>query len=188
MTKPIVSLKNRHTFYFKLESGQVLKARARVKAAKKIVKVVLDENHAKQSLASNGQGNSLNCAMAVCSKAHGEAFPHPFHFVDWLDSRAYFVTKVNSAGMPSECVVYSHHDSVAKLFDTRPGMKKLLKTLNDRGPLTVTLYPPKVRAREKGRARGNPTGERKRLIKGTVARGAVRRFQRASVGLSQVAA
>lgn len=185
--KKQTTLKNRHTFYFKLESGQTLRARAKVKAAKKIVKVTLNETHARQSLASNGQGNSLHCAMAVCSKAHGEAFPHPFHFVDWLDSRAYFVTKVNSAGLPSECVVYTHHDSVAKLFDTRPGMKKLLKTLQERGDLTVTLYPPKVRAREPNRPRGNPTGERKRLIKGAVARGAVKRFIRASMGLSQTA-
>lgn len=183
-----VKLRNRHTFYFELDNKQRIRARARVRPAKKIVKVTLTEAHVKEALANNGQGNTQKCAMAVCSRAHGNEFPHPFHFVDWLDSRAYFVTRVNSVGLPAECVAYTHHDSVAKLFDTRPGMRKLLKTLEDRGPLTITLYPPKVRARELGRACGNPTGERKRLIKGAVARGAVKRFIRASLGGAPIAA
>lgn len=180
--KKLTNLKNRHTFNFKLENGAMIKAPAKVKRASKIVKVTLVESHIEESLANNGQGNTQKCAMTVCSRAHAAAFPHPFYFVDWLDSRAYFVTRVNSSGLPAECVVYSHHDSVAKLFDTRPGMKKLLKTIKEKGPLTITLYPPEVYAREKGRARGNPTGERKRLIKGAVARGAIKRFYRASLG------
>lgn len=178
-----VKLNNRHTFRFQLENGEIFLAKAKVKPAKKMVSITLTEEHALQSLKMGGQGNTQKCAMTVCSRAHGDAFPHPFFLIDWFDTRAYFVTKVHpETKLPSECVVYTHSDTVAKEFDTKAGLKKLLAQIRAKGPRTITLSPPKVYAREPGRPRGIPTGERKRLIKGTTAKGALARFHRATMG------
>lgn len=180
MTKPTIRASHRHTFRFKLENGAVIEAKAKVKAARKAVTLVLTKDHVKEAIKNEGQGNTQKCAMAVCSRAHGDAFPHPFHFVDWLYSRAYFVTKVHpETKLPTECVVYTHHDNVAPLFDTQSGMKKLLKSIEDKGERTINLLPPEVRPREAGRARGRNTGERQRTIK---AKGAALRFARATMG------
>lgn len=169
---------HRHAFRFKLENGKVHTAWAKVKAARAEVELVLTKEHVEKSLAMGGQGNTQKCAMAVCSKEHGLAFPHPFEYVDWLYNRAYFVTKTKD-GMPAECVVYTHHDNIAPLFDTRAGMKKLLATLKEKGSKTIKLYPPKVYAKPAGRPRGANTGTRQRTIK---AKGAALRFARLQLG------
>ena len=119
--------------------------------------------------------------MAVCSRAHGDAFPHPFFFVDWLYSRAYFVTKVHpETKLPIECVVYTHYDNIAPLFDTKLGMKKLLKQIEEKGgSKTINLYPPVVKAAPTGRDSGSKTGARQRTI---TAKGAALRFARATMG------
>jgi len=177
---------HRHTFRFKLENGAVIEAKAKVKAAKKPVELDLTAPHIREAIANDGQGNTQKCAMAVCSRAHGSAFPHPFYFVDWLYSRAYFVTKVHpETKLPTECVVYTHHDNIAPLFDTKAGMKKLLKDIEEKGgSRTIKLYPPYVRARATGRPRGANTGERQRTI---TAKGAALRFARATMGAAPAA-
>ena len=184
--KPTIRSSHRHTFRFKLENGTVIEAKAKVKAAKKAVTLVLTEDHIKEAIKNGGQGNTQKCAMAVCSRAHGEAFPHPFHFVDWLYHRAYFVTKVHpETKLPAECVVYTHHDNIAPNFDTVTGMKKLLKTVSDSGgERTIRLHPPKVQRRAAGRPRGSNTGERQRTI---TAKGAALRFARATMGAAPAA-
>lgn len=169
---------HRHAFRFKLENGKVITAWAKVKAARRAVSLTLSREHVQKSLSMGGQGNTQLCAMAVCSREHGAAFPHPFEFVDWLYKRAYFVTKTKD-GLPSECVVYTHHDNIAPLFDTKAGMKKLLASLDDAGERVINLYPPKVYAKPLGRKRGSNTGERQRTIK---AKGAALRFARLTMG------
>lgn len=181
MKKPTIRPSHRHTFRFKLENGSIIEAKAKVKAAKKAVELVLTDEHIKEAIRADGQGNTQKCAMAVCSRAHGNAFPHPFHFVDWLYSRAYFVTKVHpETKLPAECVVYTHYDNIAPLFDTKAGMKKLLKQMEGHGgSKTINLYPPVVKAAPAGRPRGANTGERQRTI---TAKGAGLRFARATMG------
>lgn len=172
-------LKHRHSFNFKLENGEVIKSWASVRPASRIVELTLKKEHIEKSLALGGQGNTQTCAMAVCSREHGDAFPHPFHFVDWLYKRAYFVTKTKD-GLPSECVVYTHNDSIAPLFDTKAGTRKLLKTIERDGEKTITLYPPKPRIARPGRPAGEKTGERKRTI--NAKKGAALRFARLQLG------
>lgn len=181
MKKPTIRASHRHTFRFKLENGAIIEAKAKVKAAKKAVALVLTDDHIRQAIRSDGQGNTQKCAMAVCSRAHGSSFPHPFHFVDWLYSRAYFVTKVHpETKLPTECVVYTHYDNIAPLFDTKAGMKKLLKQIEDNGGnKTINLHPPVVHRKAAGRPRGVNTGERQRTI---TAKGAALRFARATMG------
>jgi hypothetical protein len=170
--------KHRHAFRFKLENGKVITAWAKVRPALREVELTLTKDHLRRSIELGGQGNTQICAMAICSQAHGDAFPHPFHFVDWFHSRAYFVTKTKD-GLPSECVVYTHHDKIAPLFDTAVGTKKLLKTLERDGEKTIKLYPPKLYKRELGRPTGQKTGVRTRTIK---AKGAALRFARLQMG------
>jgi hypothetical protein len=169
---------HRHAFRFKLETGKVITAWAKVRHAKTNVELVLTKEHIEKSIALGGQGNTQLCAMAVCSREHGDAFPHSFEFVDWLYSKAYFVTKTKD-GLPSECVVYTHHDNIAPLFDTKAGMKKLLKVIEETGSKTIKLYPPRPRNARPGRPRGKNTGERQRTIK---AKGAALRFARLTMG------
>lgn len=186
MKEKAIRVTHRHTFRFKLENGTVIEAKAKVKAAKKAVKLVLAGEHVSQSIKSEGQGNTQKCAMAVCSRAHGDAFPHPFYFVDWLYSRAYFVTKVHpETKLPTECVVYTHHDNIAPLFDTKTGMRKLLKQIEENGgSKTINLYPPAARSHRPGRPTGARSGERQRTI---TAKGAALRFARATMGAAPAA-
>lgn len=151
----------RHPFRFKLENGKIITAWAKVRPAKRPVTIVLRPEHVRKSLAMDGQGNTQHCAMSVCSRDHGDAFPHPFEFVDWLYNRAYFADKTKD-GLPTGCVSYQHNDGIAPLFDNTAAMKKFLTKLEKRGSYTITLYPAKYRKREGGRPRGRNTGERKR--------------------------
>jgi uncharacterized protein with NRDE domain len=169
---------HRHAFRFKLENGKMITAWAKVRQAKTSVELVLTKEHIERAIALGGRGNTQLCAMAVCSREHGDAFPHSFEFVDWLYSKAYFVTKTKD-GLPSECVVYTHHDNIAPLFDSDIGMKKLLRKIKESGSRTINLYPPKARTHRPGRPRGKNTGERQRTIK---AKGAALRFARLTMG------
>ncbi len=173
--KPSLRLSHRHAFRFKLDDGQMITAWAKVVVARSRVELTLTADHLRKSM--DGQGNTQKCVMAVCSREHGDAFPHPFHYVDWTYKRAYFVTKVKN-GMPVECVVYTHHDEVAPKYDTKPGMRALLKQL-DGGSKTINLYPPKFYAKPAGRPKGKNTGALKRPFQ---PRAANLRFMRMSLG------
>lgn len=176
------TMHNKHTFRFKVETGEVIPAKAKVVAASKNVELVLTEAHILKSLRDNGQGNTQKCAMAVCSKDHRGAFGHDFIYVDWLDSKAFFVTETKN-GLPSKCIAYSHHDTVAKLFDTTTGLKKLLAEIRKDGPKVIKLYPPKVY-----RASAKQTAHRGSARDGTKAKtisakkGAHLRFARLQLG------
>lgn len=167
-----------HTFYFKLQTGKTIKAVAKVRPASKVVELTLTKEHVARAIELGGQGNTQDCAMAVCSREHGTAFPDPFDSVDWLYNRAYFVTKVKN-GMPTECVVYTHHDNIAPMFDTVTGMRKLMKVLEREGAKTIKLYPPKPESRT---PRANRTGNRTGEMKRTQSRGAALRFARMRSG------
>ncbi len=173
---------NRHTFMFKVDSGEVIKAPAVVVPATRDVELVLTADHIKKSLKLGGQGNTQKCAMAVCSKEHRESFGHDFIYVDWLDTKAYFVTETKN-GLPSKCVVYAHHDKVAPLFDTKSGLTKLLKDIEQNGPKIIKLYPPRIYADVShggaGHANSAKNGERSKVIR---AKGAALRFARLQLG------
>lgn len=171
---------NRHTFRFKVENGEVIEAPAIVVPGKRDVHLTLTADHIKKSVKLRGQGNTQKCAMAVCSKEHRDSFGHDFIYVDWLDTKAYFVTETKN-GLPSKCIVYAHHDTVAPLFDTRAGLNKLLKEIEEKGPKVIKLYPPRIySASEKQTAnRSTRTGERSKTIR---AKGAALRFARLQLG------
>lgn len=176
-------LPNRHTFRFKVETGEVIEAPAKVVAGAKHVELVLNEQHILKSLKDDGQGNTQKCAMAVCSKDHREAFGHDFIYVDWLDSKAFFVTETKN-GLPSKCIAYSHHDNVAKLFDTKAGLKRLLAEIRENGPKVIRLHPPKVwpvkQAKDAERRGSSRDGSRAKTI--SAKKGASLRFARLQLG------
>ena len=174
---------NRHTFRFKVETGEVIEAKAKVIAASRDVDVTLTEAHVLKSLKDGGQGNTQKCAMAVCSKDHLKSFGHDFIYVDWLDSKAFFVTETKN-GLPSKCIAYSHHDNVAKLFDTTTGLKKLLAEIRANGPKVIKLHPPKIWpakvAKDAARRGSARDGTRAKTI--SAKKGANLRFARLQLG------
>jgi len=174
---------NRHTFRFKVENGEVIEAPAVVVPGRRNVELVLTADHIKKSVKLGGQGNTQKCAMAVCSKEHRDSFGHDFIYVDWLDTKAYFVTETKN-GLPSKCISYTHHDNVAPLFDTKAGLKKLLKEIEENGPKVIKLYPPKIyadaRVQNNNTHRGSKEdGSRAKTIR---AKGAALRFARLQLG------
>lgn len=182
MTKTPTRKPNRHQFRFKPEGGgAIIKCWAIVRNAKKNVELLLTSAHVLRSIKLQGQGNTQKCAMAICSKEHGSSFPHPVLYIDWLDSKAFVVTKLKD-GLPCECVAYDHNDIVAKQFDTKTGLETLLASLEKRGSKKITLYIPAKREKQFGTSRrSNHTGERSEghVIK---SHGARLRFARLNLG------
>jgi hypothetical protein len=85
--------------------------------------------------------------MALCALRQEKAFPHPVEgYIDWQPSRAYIVSKLDSNGMPGECVVYTHDDDIALVNDSEKGQKKLLADLIANGPRKIVLLPIRKRA------------------------------------------
>lgn len=174
---------NRHTFRFKVENGEVIEAPAVVIPGKRNVELTLTADHIKKSVKLGGQGNTQKCAMAVCSKEHRDAFGHDFIYVDWLDTKAYFVTETKN-GLPSKCISYAHHDNVAPLFDTKTGLKKLLKEIEENGPKIIKLYPPRLYSHELTQAKASHRGSKEdgSRTKTIRAKGAALRFARLQLG------
>jgi hypothetical protein len=138
--KPGQKMKNRHIFRFRMPDGEILPSPAAVTNAKKHVEIALHEDHVIRAIKAHGQGDPSNCAGAACATAHSHFFPHEFSGVEWIDTRAYFITK-KKGGLPVEAIVYEHHDNVAKLFDSPAGLKRLLAEIRKNGPKTISLYP-----------------------------------------------
>jgi hypothetical protein len=145
----------RHAFLFQV-AGRKRKVWAKVRPAKSDVSIVLTENDILEGMKRKGYGDGANCAGAICAGRHSDYFPHKIsgHF-DWLDRRFYVADRNDAIGLPKSCVAYAHCDSVAKLFDSQAGLKKLLARVREDGPLTIRLTPPVYRLREIGRPRGN---------------------------------
>ena len=148
--------RNRHTFIFKVRTNngeeQTLKAPAKVRHAKKTVRLRLTADHVRQAIALHGAGDTQKCAMAVCSIAHRASFPHPVvGYIDWFYSRAFVASKLNRKnGMPAECVEYVHYDDIGRLNDTPGGLSKLLAKIKKEGGRDIILRPiPKSQIEQK---------------------------------------
>lgn len=160
--------RNKHYFKFKLGGNRTATAPAIVRDATEQVKLLLREEHVKESMAAHGVGDTQNCSMAVCAKRQADAFSHPVEgYIDWQYSRAYVVSKTNKYGLPSECYVYRHNSDVAKLNDSLNGQKRLLAKLQQQGPMEIMLHPITKICRNRpdntiraGRPQGSETGER----------------------------
>lgn len=171
----------RHPFYFQIPGQKPLTFRAKVADAKRSATLRLTAEDVRNSIAQKGVGNTQTCSMAICAKRQEAAFSHPVTgYVDWTNTRAYVVSKLNSDGTPSECVVYRHYDNIARLNDTEGGQRKLLYDLITNGDRDITLVP--VTAEPKGRG-GKATGTGKKRKQRVIAlRGANLRFAIAQLG------
>ncbi len=147
-------------------------SKATVRIPKRVVVLPLEAEDVRRSIELDGVGNTQTCSMAVCTVKHKDSFQHKVvGFVDWYYNRAYIASKINSEGLPSECYVYEHRDSVARVNDSKDGHKKLLRSLEENGSRLVKLYPPRPSPERPGRKRGKNTGERSRA-KTVLAKGA----------------
>lgn len=169
-----------HKFWFKTENGEVFNVKARVIAAKEPVTLRLIEEHIQRALMARGQGNSQKCAGAICMKEQADNFPHSVcAYLDFNDATAHVCSKTHQ-GLPSECYLYSHHSDVSRLFDSAPGLVRLLKKVRERGHIDIELYPPRRVKSQAGLSghRSRKTGERVEAKK----RKAHRRYARVNLG------
>lgn len=183
----------RHPFVFKIGEGvdKTITAWAKVIPGKKAIPIVLEADHVRNAMKLGGVGNTSTCTMAICARAHAHVFPHSVEgLIDWAYTRAWVATKLNKDGLPCECVVYEHSDSIkldnngrvsiAELNDSKGGQKKLLAYLEVNGPVTVWLKPKRVRSEVGRSGKGRiSTGKRRRAHLGV---GAKLRFAVALLG------
>jgi hypothetical protein len=131
--------------------------------------------------ASNGKpGIQVECMNAQCGLRSAKAFNHPVYMIEFRDTRAWVVDKLDAMGMPAHCIRYYHHEGdEQKEFDAKGGKRRLIKS--GRVRKTITLYAPTNSV--KHIANPNP---RKRVEKGRTKRDdknklAFARFVRAGI-------
>jgi len=165
-------------------NGPVLKKdMAKVVLARQPVTIQLSVKDIEESLALEGIGNSMMCAMSTSCKRQRHNFPHPsLGPIDWLYKTCFVASKRNKNGQITECVKYEHRDDIAKLFDTVSGLKKLLKRAQDNGgKIEIHLIPARDRRGESYVGGNAPaTGERTKVKK--ISRGSKHRFAVATAG------
>jgi hypothetical protein len=174
----------RHPFLYELRfpaNGKHVtkKAMAKVRYSHKPVTIELTAAHVRKSMKLKGVGNTSACSMAICAAQHADQFPHKVEgHIDWNYCRAFIVSKVDKAGLPSECYAYEHDDEIAKLNDTAGGQRKLLALIERDGPITIKLKPYRKRSTKgrTGKGRGTTDARKKIIGKGAKLRYAVAQF------------
>jgi len=150
MRTPRRKSKYRHIFRRYAGTGtdkKVVKHAAEVEAPKSLVpfKLVLNEEHARESLRLDGASDPANCPGALCGLHNADRFPHATcGYFDWFDTRLFVATKCSGkTNEPVKCRAYRHNrPDISKLVDgTRGGLKKLVKYLHEHGPQEITVWP-----------------------------------------------
>jgi hypothetical protein len=142
----------RHLFLYKLQlpdgGEKLMRHAAKVVHATEPVALQLDAGTVERSMKIDGAGNTAKCSGSVCIYEHRDLFPHPV--IGWTDftySRAFIASKLDSHGLPSECVAYEHdNNAMARLNDGPDGHKKLLAKIRKYGPITLRLKPYRPRS------------------------------------------
>jgi len=153
--------------------------------ATKPARLFLGESHVLKSIQLNGVGDLTKCSMAICGHAHRDAFGHPIAPSGWLDwgySRCWVASKDSKKnGLPIECVCYEHNDRIAHLNDSKGGQQKLLKMIQENGPIEIILKPMRRRS-EPGRSGAGRVNSGARAPLKTYLKGAKLRRVMARVG------
>lgn len=142
--------KSLHPFLFRITNllGQehTIKQWCRVFYSTTSVTITLTAEHVKRSIELKGVGNPATCAMSICVNAHRRLFPHDYvGYVDWWNSRCYIYSRLNKDGLPTECHIYGHSDTIAdtndfaSMLDTQIGQKKLLRYIQKNGSVEIQL-------------------------------------------------
>lgn len=167
-----------HYIHYTLPNGSKKKLFAKVYQGKHQFELAVTSADMDRAEGLGGAGTSLACMMAICPERQRGAVPHKFEFVEWTDSKAYFITEMQ-LGKPAKCIAYEHSDKIAAQFDSKVGRRELRKQLAAEGEIRVTLRPPKLRPSRVGMnaPKGAKTGTRTHTS-GTKTKGAYRRLQR----------
>jgi len=89
------------------------------------------------------------CPMAFCLRGNAKAFPHPIDhgMVDFNYASAFVISKSAANGLPRECHSYWHSQGwIAKMNDSLRGQRRLLRHIEQSGPITIELKPPHLYA------------------------------------------
>lgn len=119
---------------------------AQVIDAKQPVEIELAADHARKSIKANGAGNTMTCTMAFCIRGNEDEFPHVLAdgMIDFHYATAFIASRKGKHGLPTQCYCYRHNlGKIAKLNDTPGGQQRLLKWLEENGPMTLVLKPPR---------------------------------------------
>jgi hypothetical protein len=110
--------------------------------------MILTADHVTKSIKAKGVGDTLRCSVAFCVRDHADKFPHAIDggMIDFQYTTAFVASKHNKSGWPTECYVYQHSlGEFAKLNDSRGGQRKLLKLIEQHGPIHIVLRPARKR-------------------------------------------
>ena len=118
--------KHYHTIHFPLP-GLAKPAKARIPMSDAKTDVML---HRLPVDARNGIPRmGVECMNAQCGLREAEKFPHPVFLMEFSDTRAFAVDRLNAQGMPAHCVRYYHHQmDEQREFDKPGGKRRLLAT------------------------------------------------------------
>lgn len=156
-----------YPFQFKLMDSRgklrVFTVRCRTRYATHYVDIVLTADHVRKSIKLKGVGNTQTCSMSICALDHADKFPHKVEgFIDWTYSRAAVAVTVDKkTQLPNKSVLYGHRSQIAYLNDSPEGQLKLLKILEEDGPITIRLTPIRVRDREELKKQATRATKRK---------------------------
>lgn len=176
---------HRHPFRFQIPGqGQCITSWAKVRNAKKPVTLSLRAEDVERAILLKGVGNTQTCTMAVCAKRQSSAFPHAVEgYIDWLYRTAFVVSKVSKeTGLPTECFVYEHKDTIAQLNDTKGGQEKLLELLKKHGDRQIRMFPPTENRDRSGETVPGAGKKNRGLRKAPSLKGANLRFAVAQLG------
>jgi hypothetical protein len=128
-------------------------------------------------------GMAVTCANSMCAlRENGNAFPHDVFMVEFTDTRAYVVSKLNKNGVPVQCYRYAHKEGAfQKLYDTK-GKNRLAKMSGVEKDFVLTPPPVQRRAPGQGVSHGGTSGPNGRAGK-VMSRKAVARAERAGINL-----
>ena len=148
----------RHRFLFVI-GGKTVPISTKVASGAKKWSATLTETHVQRAIKLNGHGDGANCAGAVCVKDHSNVIPNKFTgYVDFWDTRAFLSSRNSASNLPTHCIAWKHNQpQIAKWFDNKVGLQKLLETIRKEGPITIDFEPPTYRS---GTPRPNRSGEK----------------------------
>lgn len=120
------SLKNKHTLVVPIP-GMPKPVRFKVPMSDAVKPVVLER---REIDAFNGKpGLAIECMNAQCANRLHKAFPHPVHYTEFTDTRAYVVDKLDRDGHPAHLIRYYHHEGdEQKEFDRKGGKQRLIRS------------------------------------------------------------
>src|SRR5437879_4833689 len=83
-----------HFIHYTLPNGSKKKLYSKVYYGKKGFELKVTQADMDRAEGLGGIGTTMACMMAICPEHQRDTVPHPFELVEWTDSMAYFITRM----------------------------------------------------------------------------------------------